>query len=278
MTQVKSNDSTSTEISRFDLLCACVAEDLGQSHPLHGWPAYRSTVAAVRRMAVLHKLFRRPRRGKQIVGAQPTRTRTAGRARRSPACVQRATTDSGPGDPDPEPRPPALTPAPKNRRSKKYVRTLAGSIDDPRVSASSSPHDDDDKYIYSRGPRQKSIIKISPAIIAKFAEHGWARCQREADFFLQIAKGYSITGAAGRVGVGRTTGYNWLHRAHAQIVAAGQPDGEGVRAEKISGQAWQPPRRGRRRERLISRQPRSLRIRHLQHQQMDLLPVMGGAA
>ena len=211
---------------------------------------------------------------------QPIRIRTASRARRSPACIRRAEADSGGADPDPEPeRPlPSPSPAPESRgatnRKKKYVRTLAGSIDDPRVTARRV--DEDDDYIYSRGPRRQSIVKISPQIIGKFAENGWARCQREADFYLRIANGGSVARAARAVGVGRTTGYNWLHRAHAQIVAAGQPDGSGVRAAEISGHAWQPARRGRRRTRLISRQPRVLRVRHLLHEQMDLLT--GGAS
>ena len=264
------NDSTrSIEISRFDLLCWRISRQLGQKIgdlP----PRARRESGRLDRLAMLtDKRAMQMRQSPQISRAP---RRAASRARRSPACVQRATTDSG-GDPEPEPeRPHHLTTSPA---PKKYVRTLAGSIDDPRVSAARSIDADGDDYIYSRGPAKKSVCKISPKIIGKFANNGWARSQREADFFLRISEGDSVTRAAARVGVCRTTGYGWLHGAHAQIVAAGRPDGDGVRAAEISGHAWQAPRRGRRRERLISRQPRALRTRHLLREQMDLLPIMG---
>ena len=277
MTQVTSNDSTSIEISRFDLLCWRVARQLGQKIGDLPPRARRESGRLDRLAALKEKRAIEHGRANPISASR----RTAGRARRSPSCVQRATTDSG-GDPDPEPeRPlPSLSPAPvhgRQKSQKKYIRTLAGSIDDPRIARAPQSSGDDD--IYSHGPRQQSIVKISPKIISKFAENGWARSQREADFFLQIAEGLNITRAARAVAVSRSTGYNWLHRAHEQIVRAGRPDGSGVRAEKISRQAWQPARRGRRRTRLISRQPRSLRVRHLLHEQMDLLATtVGGAA
>ena len=216
------------------------------------------------------------RQGGQVVRPRPAHTRTTARARRSPSCARRAEADSGGSDPDPEPRPPALTssPAPKNHRRKKYVRTCVGSADDPRVLAVASLEDGDD--IYSRGPKQKSVCKISPEIIGRFAANGWARSQREADFFLRISEGDSVTRAAARVGVCRTTGYGWLHHAYRRIVEAGRAEGDGVVADEISRLQWQPVRRGRRRTRLVSRQPRSLRLRHLQYQQIDLLT--GGAA
>ena len=278
MTQVTSNDSTnSIEISRFDLLCWRVARQLGQQ-VCDLPPRARAESARLDRRAMLADKMQTQTKQTRPQNSAPRRT--AGHARKSPACARRAEADSGgDSDPDPEPERPLPSPSPapvhgRQKSQKKYIRTLAGSIDDPRFATAGQPDGDDD--IYSHGPRQQSIVKISPKIISKFAENGWARSQREADFFLQIANGGSVARAARAAGVSKSTGYNWLHSAHRRIVAAGQPDGDGVRAGKISGQAWQPARRGRRRERLISRQPRSLRIRHLQHQQMDLLT--GGAA
>ena len=277
------NDSTnSIEISRFELLCWRVARQLGQKIgdlP----PRARRESARLDRRAMLKDKRAMQTQTMQTRPQTSTSRRTAGRARRSPSCTRRATIDSGGADPDPEPERPHLTPSPaapvhgRQKSQKKYVRTLAGSIDDPRFAAARSDDADGDDYVYSHGPAKKSVCKISPQIIGKFAENGWARSQREADFFLGISvDGHSVARAARAVGVGRTTGYGWLHHAYRRIVEAGQPDGSGVRAEKISGQAWQPARRGRRRERLISRQPRSLRLRHRQYQQMDLLA--GGAA